>query len=151
MPGSRVPSVEKILQEVYGDIEEYSRSNKSNMDRSKRSSRRRTDSRYRSGLQKDFKFVYYEECRKMLQNIIEHIITEWAYYSRFVGTACARQIWWPWACPPDPYARCMPASSLLSSPFVSHRSIGPHACADCTQGGRGGTPSECSSLPNIYL
>ena len=115
MPGSRVPSVEKILQEVYGDIEEYSRSNKSNMDRSKRSSRRRTDSRYRSGLQKDFKFVYYEECRKMLQNIIEHIITEWAYYSRFVGTACARQIWWPWACPPDPYARCMPASSLLSS------------------------------------
>ena len=104
-----------ILQEVYGDIEEYSRSNKSNMDRSKRSSRRRTDSRYRSGLQKDFKFVYYEECRKMLQNIIEHIITVWAYYSRFVGTACARQIWWPWACPPDPYARCMPASSLLSS------------------------------------
>ena len=58
MPGSRVPSVEKILQEVYGDIEEYSRSNKSNMDRSKRSSRRRTDSRYRSGLQKEFKFVY---------------------------------------------------------------------------------------------
>ena len=50
MPGSRVPSVEKILQEVYGDIEEYSRSNKGNMDRSKRSSRRRTDSRYRSGL-----------------------------------------------------------------------------------------------------
>ena len=79
MPGSRVPSVEKILQEVYGDIEEYSRSNKSNMDRSKRSSRRRTDSRYRSGLQKDFKFVYYEECRKMLQNIIENFITEWAY------------------------------------------------------------------------
>ena len=76
----------------------------------------------------------YEEGRKMLQNIIEHIIAEWAYYSRFVGTACARQIWWPWACPPDPYARCMPASSLLSSPFVSHRSIGPHACADCTQG-----------------
>ena len=49
MPGSRVPSVEKILQEVYGDIEEYSRSKKGNMDRSKRSSRRRTDSRYRSG------------------------------------------------------------------------------------------------------
>ena len=50
MPGSRVPSVEKILQEVYGDIEEYSRSkNRGNMDRSKRSSRRRTDSRYRSG------------------------------------------------------------------------------------------------------
>ena len=57
MPGSRVPSVEKILQEVYGDIEQYSRSGKGRaaMDRNRRSSghysssrSRRTDSRYRS-------------------------------------------------------------------------------------------------------
>ena len=50
----RVPSVEKILQEVYGDIEEYSRATagkgrRADMDRNRRSSRsRRTDSRYRS-------------------------------------------------------------------------------------------------------
>ena len=69
MPGSRVPSVEKILQEVYGDIEEYSRSNKSNMDRSKRSSRRRTDSRYRSGLQKEFKFVYTKSAGKCSETL----------------------------------------------------------------------------------
>ena len=59
MPGSRVPSVEKILQEVYGDIEEYSRSKKGNMDRSKRStSRRRTDSRYRS-VRRNQSTIYY--------------------------------------------------------------------------------------------
>jgi len=74
MPGSRVPSVEKILQEVYGDIEEYSRSNKSNMDRSKRSSRRRTDSRYRHRKHEDDSMTAGARCCFGLLILIAQIL-----------------------------------------------------------------------------
>ena len=152
MPGSRVPSVEKILQEVYGDIEEYSRSNKSNMDRSKRSSRRRTDSRYRSGLQKDFKFVFTKSAGKWsktssnisLRNgrtIVDSL--ELRVRGRYGGRGPARPTHMHDVCQ---HHRSSPLPSYRIAQLARmHAQIAHRACV-C-----GGAPSECSSLPYISI